>query len=71
MIKQHIPTCAGPDIYFGLGEMCRFETHRRSFVADEKYTVVLDKTDFGHTVGEIELFAAMILCPQRVCILCT
>ena len=57
MIKQHIPTCPGPDEHFGLEEMCRFETHRRSFVVDEKFTVVLDETDFGHAVGEVELFA--------------
>lgn len=57
MIKQHFPNWVGSNESFGLKEMCRFETHRRSFLADGKFTVVLDETDFGHTVGEVELLA--------------
>lgn len=57
MVSQHFPHCGGPDDAFGLGEMCRFATHRRWFLADGKFTVVLDETDFGHTVGEVELLA--------------
>ena len=57
MIRKCIPECAGPDEAFGLEEICRFATHRQSFVADGKFTVVLDKTDFGHSAGEVELLA--------------
>ena len=57
MIKNYIPKCAGPNESFGLVETCRFETHRRSFLADGKFIVVLDETDFGHSAGEVELLA--------------
>lgn len=42
---------------FGLDAMADFETRRLTFVADRKFTVVLDFTNFGHEVGEIELMA--------------
>lgn len=32
-----------------------FETTRDSWTVDNEYTVVIDTTDFGHTVGEVEL----------------
>ena len=57
MVRNRIPKCPGPDQCFGLEETCRFETHRRSFLADGKFTVVLDETDFGHSAGEVELLA--------------
>ena len=57
MIKTYIPECTGPNGSFGLEETCRFETHRRSFLADGKFNVVLDETDFGHSAGEVELLA--------------
>ncbi|KAI1609321.1 CYTH-like domain-containing protein [Exophiala viscosa] len=31
------------------------ETMRDSWTADDEYTIVIDTTDFGHTVGEVEL----------------
>ena len=37
--------------------MAEFVTTRVSFLADDRFTVVLDATDFGHTVGEVELMA--------------
>lgn len=37
--------------------MAGFETHRLTLLADGKFTVVLDFTDFGHVVGEVELMA--------------
>ena len=55
MVKNCIPKYAGPNESFGLEETCRFETHRRLFLADGKFIVVLDKTDFGHLAGEVEL----------------
>lgn len=36
-------------------EMARFITDRTGYIVDEKFTVVIDVTDFGHTVGEVEL----------------
>lgn len=42
---------------FGLDAMAGFETHRLTLLADGKFTVVLDFTDFGHVVGEVELMA--------------
>lgn len=38
-----------------LREMARFTTCRKGYVVDGKFTVVIDATDFGHTVGEVEL----------------
>ncbi|KAA6412911.1 MAG: hypothetical protein FRX48_03904 [Lasallia pustulata] len=38
-------------------ETCEFIVSRHTFIADEKFTVVLDSTDFGHSVGEVELLA--------------
>ncbi|KAL2036471.1 hypothetical protein N7G274_010806 [Stereocaulon virgatum] len=52
-----MPKCAGPNESFGLEKTCQFETHRRSFLADGKFTVALDETDFGHSAGEVELLA--------------
>ncbi|KAE8150280.1 CYTH-like domain-containing protein [Aspergillus avenaceus] len=40
---------------FGLNEMASFSTLRESWVADREFTIVQDVTDFGHTVGEVEL----------------
>ncbi|KAG6359674.1 hypothetical protein INS49_013197 [Diaporthe citri] len=36
-------------------EMARFVTDRTGYIVDGKFTVVIDVTDFGHTVGEVEL----------------
>ena len=42
---------------FGLDRIAAFRTDRVSVVADKKFTVVLDVTDFGHWVGEVEVMA--------------
>lgn len=39
----------------GVVEVARFASHRRKFLVDGRFTVVLDTTDFGHVVGEVEL----------------
>lgn len=57
MIRYCIPKCGGPDESFGLEETCQFETHRRSFLADGMFMVVLDETDFGHLAGEVEILS--------------
>ena len=36
-------------------EMAKFVTDRTGYVVNGKFTVVIDVTDFGHTVGEVEL----------------
>ncbi|PYI24693.1 hypothetical protein BO99DRAFT_398178 [Aspergillus violaceofuscus CBS 115571] len=40
---------------FGLTPMASFTTLRESWTADDEFTIVQDVTDFGHTVGEVEL----------------
>ena len=57
MVRKHVPECLGPENNFGLDMLCKFDTVRDSFLADGKFTVVLDHTDFGHQVGEVELMA--------------
>ena len=39
----------------GLTEIARFETMRESFRVDDAFEIVVDRTDFGCTVGEVEL----------------
>lgn len=40
---------------FGLEQMARFTTFREMWKVDEKFEMVLDTADFGHSVGEVEL----------------
>ncbi|KAI9034896.1 thiamine-triphosphatase [Aspergillus affinis] len=40
---------------FGLSQMAAFSTLRKRWVADKEFNIVQDVTDFGHTVGEVEL----------------
>ncbi|KAI4214001.1 MAG: hypothetical protein LQ351_003405 [Letrouitia transgressa] len=42
---------------FGLEEFASYVTWRREFVAEGKFTVCLDETDFGHAAGEVEVIA--------------
>lgn len=46
---------------FGLVEMARYTTFRETWRADNKFEIVLDNTDFEHTVGEVELQRAVTL----------
>lgn len=57
MVEAIRPQSPGAYLNFGLNEFCRFKTFRHSFVANDHYTVVLDRTDFGHRVGEVEVMA--------------
>ena len=58
LVRSHLPGLkTGSEDDFGLDAMAEFETRRLTFVADHKFTVVLDFTNFGHKVGEIELMA--------------
>ncbi|KAF3933690.1 Thiamine-triphosphatase [Dactylella cylindrospora] len=38
---------------FGLMPLMQFATARRLYRVDERFSVVLDTTDFGHSVGEV------------------
>ena len=43
----------------GLEEIARFITFRESWRVNDRFTVVIDEADFGHTVGEVELMHSM------------
>lgn len=59
LVRSHFPDPGRRDFdnRFGLDKMAGFKTHRLTFLADGRFTVVLDATDFGHRVGEVELMA--------------
>lgn len=40
---------------FGLESVAQYTTLRDAWKADDKFEIVLDTTDFGHCVGEVEL----------------
>lgn len=40
---------------FGLVLLADITTTRKSWIADRDFRIVLDRTDFGHMVGEVEL----------------
>ncbi|MCJ1478119.1 hypothetical protein MMC13_006795 [Lambiella insularis] len=40
---------------FGLSATAEFKTKRHAWRADGMYNIVVDSTDFGHSVGEVEL----------------
>lgn len=42
---------------FGLYAIAAFRTSRETMLADGKFTVVMDETNFGHRVGEVEVMA--------------
>ena len=44
---------------FGLQKIAQFTTIRDAWKADDRFKIVLDDTDFGHSVGEVELVAAI------------
>ena len=41
--------------HFGLSQTATIKTFRETWKANDRFTVVLDRTDFGHEVGEVEL----------------
>lgn len=53
---QYSPLSAGgSDKTFGLKSMAQFTTIREAWRANKEFKIVLDRTDFGHAVGEVEL----------------
>ncbi len=59
LVRSHFPgrSLCFEDDFLGLDAIAEFETDRLWFRADDKFTVVLDVTDFGHRVGEVEVMA--------------
>lgn len=58
LVRLHFPDLSrGFHDDFGLDAIAAFETQRLTVLADDRFTVVLDVTDFGHVVGEVELLA--------------
>jgi thiamine-triphosphatase len=51
----HTVSPAAPSDNFGLKRICRYLTRRETFLADHRFSIMLDSTDFGHWVGEVEL----------------
>lgn len=41
--------------FYGLDRIATMCTTRRTWLADERFSIVLDAMDFGHEVGEVEL----------------
>lgn len=58
-ISAHVRTLTGLDKdvaqSFGLSRIASLTTFRESWKADDEFKIVLDRTDFGHVVGEVEL----------------
>lgn len=54
-ILHHLPNTPITNPNFGLDILARLVTTRQTYIADERFTLVLDQTDFGHSVGEIEI----------------
>lgn len=47
---------SGPaSLAFGLRQTADLANQRQSWLADDKFKIVLDQNDFDHTVGEVEL----------------
>ncbi|TEY35472.1 hypothetical protein BOTCAL_0590g00040 [Botryotinia calthae] len=51
----HVGYDVSPDNNFGLTRICRYRTKREIYLADDQFSIMLDSTDFGHWVGEVEL----------------
>lgn len=47
--------------FFGLDRIATMCTTRRTWLADGRFTIVLDAMDFGYEVGEVELQSEMRL----------
>ena len=59
LVRSHFPdrSLGFEDDFAGLDAIAGFETQRLSLRAHDRFTVVMDVTDFGHRVGEVELMA--------------
>lgn len=57
LVRRYLPYFNEGKEHFGLDRLAEFTTTRQDFRADDKFAIVLDSTDFGHSVGEVELMA--------------
>ncbi|KAL9027703.1 MAG: hypothetical protein Q9196_003818 [Gyalolechia fulgens] len=57
LIRPHFPQFSEEREHCGVGLLAEFMTTRQKFHADGKFAIMLDSTDFGHSVGEVELMA--------------
>ncbi|MCJ1408704.1 hypothetical protein MMC19_002779 [Ptychographa xylographoides] len=55
LVESHSGHTGSKEYTFGLTEFARFVTQRRSWKVEGGFEIVYDETDFGHTVGEVEL----------------
>ena len=55
MVQQHLPDRAIQEKSLGLDILAQFITTRQCYVADDRFSLMLDETNFGHSVGEVEL----------------
>lgn len=55
MIRKCNLEAGSPSKDFGLQKSAQYTTTRETWKADDKFEIVLDTTDFGHSVGEVEL----------------
>lgn len=55
MVRARIPDAPGAEQAFGLEVLCAFRTERERALVDGRFRVVLDRTCFGHVVGEVEI----------------
>jgi thiamine-triphosphatase len=67
LVSKHVPGPGSTDeqANFGLQAFCDFTTYRSNYVADKEFNVVLDTTDFGHAVGEVEIMASDVEKAER------
>ncbi|KAK1238411.1 hypothetical protein MKX07_006557 [Trichoderma sp. CBMAI-0711] len=54
-IRHHTGINESESRNFGLEPIAVFTTTRNTWIADDEFRIVLDKMDFGHEVGEVEL----------------
>lgn len=57
LIRPHFPQFSEGRENYGLQVLAKFMTTRQDFRADGKFGIMLDYTDFGHSIGEVELMA--------------
>ena len=55
LVKQYFLDAPGAEEQFGLHILAKFQTERRNFLVDEKFSIALNETDFGHSVEEVEI----------------
>lgn len=61
VLKKHIPQARVGENgdFWGLEEIAKFTTFRQAWRVDEDFEVALDKADFGHVVGEVEMVGSV------------